>query len=110
MTPEPSHGTDAANPEPNSSLRKNTGSPRGPKPAWQRRLLRLTLALFTFEIGIFLIVFPWTENWNSNYFQVFTPAIQELWQQPSFRGALTGLGFVNIYIAILQVFYALRRT
>lgn len=88
-----------------SSVRKSTGANSG----WQKRLLRLTLALFTFEIGIFLVVFPWTDNWNTNYFQLLRP-LQDLWEQPSFRGALSGLGFVNIYIACLQVIYAFRKT
>jgi hypothetical protein len=79
------------------------------KIGWQRRLLRISLALFVFEIGAFLAVFPWTESWNVNYFQTLTPWLQSLWYQPSFRGALTGLGFVNIYIACLQVVSSLRR-
>ena len=94
------------NPDPtgDGASRKNTGS----KVAWQRRLLRLTLALFTFEIGIFLVIFPWTSGWDVNYFQNLTPALQHLWPQPSFRGALTGLGFVNIYLACLQLVHSFR--
>jgi hypothetical protein len=84
-------------------------SPR-PRLGWQRRLLRISLALFIFEIGAFLVIFPWTEDWNLNYFQVVTPGLQDLWYQPSFRGALTGLGFVNIYIACLQVVHSFRRS
>lgn len=76
---------------------------------WPRRLLLICLALFTFEIGLFLVVFPWTDNWHINYFQELSPRIQDLWEEPSFRGALTGLGFVNLYIACLQVISAFRR-
>ena len=32
------------------------------------RLLGVCFAIFTFEVGIFLVVFPWTDNWNLNYF------------------------------------------
>src|SRR5580693_4826634 len=78
------------------------------KSTWQRRLLRISLALFIFEVGAFLAIFPWTESWDLNYFQMVTPGLQDLWQQPSFRGALTGLGFVNIYIACLQVIQSFR--
>jgi len=81
-----------------------------PKLGWQKRLLRVSLALFIFEVGAFLVIFPWTEDWNLNYFQLVTPALQNLWYQPSFRGALTGLGFVNIYIACLQVVHSFRRS
>lgn len=81
----------------------------GPKIGWQRRLLRISLALFTLEVGLFLVFFPWTSSWDVNYFQTLTPALQDLWKQPSFRGALTGLGFVNIYIACLQVIHSFRK-
>jgi len=87
-------------------------SQNGPRAAvgWQRRLLRISLALFIFEVGAFLVIFPWTEYWNLNYFQSVKPALQDLWYQPSFRGAITGLGFVNIYIACLQLVYSFRRS
>ena len=86
-----------------------TFSTKSPKLGWQRRLVRISLALFVFEVGAFLVIFPWTSDWDLNYFQSFTPKLQDLWQAPSFRGALTGLGFVNIYIACLQVVYSFRR-
>ncbi len=76
---------------------------------WQRRLLRISVALFTFEIGIFLTLFPWTESWNLNWFQTLTPFLQNLWQQGAFKGAITGLGFVNIYIACLLAVHAFRK-
>jgi hypothetical protein len=107
-------------PEPQIPNSGNSGPASSPQPSnqnstrtkigWQRRMLRISLALFIFEVGAFLVIFPWTENWNLNYFQSVTPAIQDLWYQPSFRGALTGLGFVNIYIACLQVIHSFRRT
>lgn len=81
-----------------------------PKVGWRTRVLRIALALFTFEIGVFLIVFPWTENWSANWVQNFTPQLQNLWMNPSFRGAMTGLGFVNVYIACLQAVYSFRRS
>ena len=80
------------------------------KVTWQQRLLRISLALFIFEIGAFLAIFPWTESWELNYFQVITPQLQDLWLNPSFRGAFTGLGFVNIYIACLQVARSFSRS
>lgn len=108
LTPERPPGLPVSN-----SDSTNTASAQkspSPKIGWQRRLLRISLALFIFEIGAFLVIFPWTENWNLNYFQSVTPRLQDLWEQPSLRGALTGLGFVNIYIACLQVVHSFRRS
>jgi len=66
-------------------------------------------ALLTLSIGGFLVVFPWADSWNLNYIQDLVPGAQQLWDEPSFRGAITGLGFVNLYIAILQFARLLRR-
>lgn len=108
VSPQPPGGLTApdSNPHPEPPL---IPSP-SPKVGWQRRLLRISLALFTFEIGIFLILFPWTESWKVNWFQTLTPALQQLWQQPAFQGAITGLGFVNIYIACLQAVHSFRKS
>ena len=85
-------------------------SPPETQKAWPKRLLQVTLALFTFEIGLFLAIFPWTDYWSVNYFQLAIPGLQEIWDQPALRGVLTGLGLVNIYLACLQVVNAFRRT
>jgi hypothetical protein len=74
------------------------------------RLLGFCFAIFTFEIGLFLVVFPWMDDtWNLNYFQGFVPILKSVWDDPYFRGAVTGLGFVNIYIACLEVGRLMRR-
>ncbi len=106
LTPEGRRGL----PPPNSESANAVSAQKspGPKIGWQKRMLRISLALFIFEIGAFLVIFPWTQDWDLNYFQIVTPGLQDLWQQPSFRGALTGLGFVNIYIACLQVIHSFR--
>ncbi len=77
---------------------------------WQRRLLGICFAIFAFEVGLFLVIFPWLDDtWDVNYFQTLIPALQNLWDDPYFRGAVTGLGFVNIYIACLEVIRLLKR-
>jgi hypothetical protein len=103
------------NPSPQlSSSEVHTGEPvpeeRKGARRWPRRVLTLCFALFTLEIGLFLVLFPWTDKWDFNYFQSVIPALQDLWYEPSFRGALTGLGLVNVYIACMQFIYFLRRS
>ncbi|HEY4362378.1 MAG TPA: hypothetical protein VGN17_15490 [Bryobacteraceae bacterium] len=77
---------------------------------WRNWLLGILFALFTYAIGLFLVVFPWTDFWAINYFEEAFPMLRDLWYEPSFRGAITGLGFVNIYIACWQVVYSLRKS
>jgi len=41
-----------------------------PGRSWQGRLLTICVAIFTFEVGLFLVMFPWMEEtWNMNYFR-----------------------------------------
>jgi hypothetical protein len=73
------------------------------------RLLRICLAIFTFEIGLFLTIFPWVDIWSLNYFSGWLPALENIWDEPYFRGAITGLGLVNIYLACSEVVRIFRR-
>ena len=80
------------------------------KRTWQRRLLGICFAIFAFEVGLFLVIFPWLDDtWDDNYFQSMIPDLQNIWDDPYFRGAVTGLGFVNIYIACQEVIRLLKR-
>ena len=79
--------------------------------SWQNRLLTICIAIFTFEVGLFLVLFPWMEDtWKVNYLRSLAPWLQNLWDQAAFRGALTGLGLVNIYIALRQTLGLFRRS
>ena len=109
MSLSPQHPQGLTRPSPEPPPENSVTNSPGPKVGWQRRLLRISLALFTFEIGVFLIFFPWTTSWDVNYIQRLTPWLQSFWQEPSFKGAVTGLGFVNVYIACLQAVSSFRR-
>ncbi len=101
LSPSPSPGSDPTIPNPVEAPKVRT---------WQRRLLGICFAIFAFEIGLFLVIFPWLDDsWDVNYFQSLIPALQNLWDDPYFRGAVTGLGFVNIYIACQEVIRLLKR-
>jgi hypothetical protein len=78
--------------------------------SWQSRLLGISFAIFAFEIGLFLVIFPWMgDAWEVNYFQSGL-ILRNLWDEPYFRGAVSGIGFINIYIALLQIVRLFRRS
>jgi hypothetical protein len=85
-------------------------TPPVPPKRWPGRLLTICFAIFAFEVGLFLVVFPWQDSWTLNYFQGISPNVEDLWDEPSFKGLVTGLGFVNIYIALLQIIRLFRRS
>lgn len=74
-----------------------------------RLMLGLAFAIVALAIGVFLVIFPWMYTWNLNYFQGSIPALQDIWDEPYFRGVFTGAGLLNVYVACLQVIRLLRR-
>jgi len=75
---------------------------------WVHRLGILLFVLVCFEVGVFLLVFPWMDYWGSNWIAGLSPWVRGVWLSPYFRGALSGLGLLNIYISLAEVF-RLRR-
>jgi hypothetical protein len=75
---------------------------------WTHRVGALLYIFFCFEVGAFLVLFPWTDAWNRSFFSGLTPGWYEIWISPYLRGAISGLGVVDIGIAFVEVF-RLRR-
>jgi hypothetical protein len=75
---------------------------------WHRRVLGFCLVIFTFELGLFLLVFPWLRSWDLNWVPVHSPKFADLWMSPYFRGALSGLGILNIYISLAEFLRQLK--
>ena len=87
-------------------------TPPGIPPPRLSRGLQITLALLIvivcLELGLFLLVFPWTDYWASNYFATFIPQYFWIWDNAYFKGAISGLGVVNLGICFSEIF-RLRR-
>jgi hypothetical protein len=82
--------------------------PAAVPPTFTARLLRLAFVIFCFEIGVFLLVFPWMPIWENNMMPAFAPWLEDLWGNPFFRGALSGVGLVNIYISFAEMVRLVR--
>lgn len=70
---------------------------------WHARFRILLFIVFAFEIGFFLLVFPWIQGWDHTSIPLLLPWLSHIWDNPFFRGAISGLGAVNIYISLLEV-------
>jgi hypothetical protein len=75
---------------------------------WYHKLAGLFAVIFCFELGVFLLVFPWASEWDLNYFSSLPLWASSVWASPYFRGAISGLGVLNIYVSFIEVF-RLRR-
>ncbi len=69
---------------------------------WGRRVEKIILTLFCLQVGAFLLVFPWMPYWADNYFFGFLGSWRSLVLSPYFRGAVSGLGALNLYLAIVE--------
>src|SRR6266513_2966308 len=89
-----------------------SGPPRAAKAhrftRWHRRILGFCLAIFAFELGLFLVVFPWLRSWDLNWVPVHSHRFAAVWMSRYFRGALSGLGLLNIYVALAEFIRQLK--
>jgi len=75
---------------------------------WYQKLWAVVLVTFCLEIGFFLVVFPWTSYWETNYFAQIVPGWHVYWYNNYVRGAVSGLGALNLYVGLLEIL-SLRR-
>ncbi len=75
---------------------------------WYLKAAAVLYALFCFEIGVILMVLPWLGIWDHNYFSRLAARWPEVWMSPYLRGAISGVGAVDIVISFIELF-RLRR-
>jgi len=79
-----------------------------PEFRWYHKITAVLFITFCLEIGFFLLIFPWTEFWENNYFAALVPEWHQYWGNMYVRGAISGVGVVNLYISFSEMF-RLRR-
>jgi hypothetical protein len=63
----------------------------------------LLSALSSLLVGIILVVAPWLPSlWDANYLLQPYPLLRTLALSPFTRGAVTGLGLVNVLLALQE--------
>ena len=65
--------------------------------------------LFCFELGVFLLVLPWVSLWTHNYFVTEFPWFSALALNHFTRGAISGLGLADIWLAFYELWRLMRR-
>ncbi len=69
---------------------------------WHHKLGAMLFILFCFELGLMLITLPWMNAWDLNWFATVSPRLRGIWMNTYFRGGLSGIGVLNIVIAISE--------
>lgn len=67
------------------------------------RLLTIVYIVLCFEIGVFLFVFPWISLWTKNYFVSHYPLIAAIARNYFLRGAVSGLGLADVWLAFFEI-------
>lgn len=63
---------------------------------------RVVCVVLFLEVGILLTVVPWSTYWDRNYFTDDLPRIRHLMKNTWVRGAVSGLGAVNLTAAVVD--------
>jgi hypothetical protein len=72
--------------------------------SWRHKLSALVFIIFCLEIGVVLLIMPWSEYWDNNFSATWTPVARDFWESSYVRGAVSGLGIVNIFISFTELF------
>jgi hypothetical protein len=64
-----------------------------------KSLLHVLISLDVFLLGLMLILVPWLGFWDHNFFLDKYPALIPVLLHPSMRGAVTGLGALDVLLA-----------
>ena len=102
MTPEPRQKD-----TPETSHPESTATGPHPRVTWFNRLTSVLLIVFCLELGLYLLIYPWTDSWSANYFSWIGPLNlqpywHQLWNNSYVRGAVSGTGLVNIWVAVAE--------
>ena len=61
-------------------------------------LRRLLVVAYFLEVGLLLVLVPWSAFWERNYFVGMFPSLLEILRNNYLRGAVSGLGVVNLLV------------
>jgi hypothetical protein len=64
-----------------------------------KSFLRVLVSLDIFLLGVLLLLVPWLGYWDHNFFLDKYPGLIPILLHPSVRGAVTGLGALDILLA-----------
>lgn len=88
-SPQPPAGPVTVEPQPTSFMEK---------------LSAVLFCIFCLEVGLFLLFYPWLDGlWSRNWFLRLNPEWHALVMSEHFRGAVSGLGILNLFIAVLEI-------
>jgi hypothetical protein len=71
---------------------------------WYHKLSAFAAIVVCLELGLFLVFFPWSKYWDDNFFSALSSSWELVWHNRYFRGAVSGLGVLDVYISFVEIF------
>src|SRR5438552_14784947 len=71
---------------------------------WKRLFLAVFI-LLAFEVGLFLVLFPWSMAWDHNVFLNSLTPLKNLLMSAYLRGAVSGIGVLNVFLGIGEAWH-----
>ena len=68
----------------------------------------MTVVYFV-EVGVILVVVPWTTFWDRNYFVESVPLLETILTAHVARGGVTGVGLFSLGAALVELGALVRR-
>jgi len=71
-------------------------------PVWLQRLFVIVYVVFCIELGLALIALPWLPVWNNNRWLAHWPWLRHFLQLGFVRGAISGLGVLDLWLGLSE--------
>ena len=72
-------------------------------------MTRNLVIFYLLEAGLILIVLPWTQFWDRNYFMGMNGSFETALTNPISRGVVSGVGIVSFAVGVLEIVAILIR-
>jgi len=102
------NGAGAANlastelPSPATGPQNSGGAPDLAVPLWLLRVWVVIRVAFFVELGMVLVVLPWTRLWTENSLLAAYPSLRLFLQQNFVRGVISGLGLIDLGLGVWE--------
>src|SRR5215813_7766050 len=77
-------------------------TPEDHPPVWMQRTFMVIFVLLCLELGLVLLVAPWTQLWTTNSLVENWPNVRVFLGYNFVRGAVSGLGLLDLWLAIYE--------
>jgi len=72
------------------------------EPLWLRRTKLVIFVAVCVELGMILVVMPWTPFWTENSLVQSFPALRWIVRENFVRGIVSGIGLVDVWMGIWE--------